>query len=184
MDANFWRTLSYIAVSLGTALVLIGTIGTWYFGKRLEAVAPYRQPIRTATSTVEVIILSNENVNSTFMDSGGYIAFGKREKPLIIMSSNQCIGKQTGKGKVIYRGVFNMDATDSAVGKPLYFLKEAEFAQVCFFPMPKESKVIEGKAICTFNSIVQIEITIPLQETKEGLIFAHNLESAFSEFRR
>lgn len=201
MDPNLWRTISYIfifvgtavvligtwrfakrIIFVGTALVLIGTMGTWYFGKRVEVVAPYRQPIRTATATVEVTIISNEKVNTTYMDSGGYIVFGKGKEALLVMSSTQCRAWQTGEGKVIYRAVFNMDAADSAVGKPVYSLKEAEYTQINFLPMPKESKVLAGKAICTFNNIVRTEITIPPQETVKGLIFARNLENVFSEF--
>jgi hypothetical protein len=201
MNPDLWRTISYIfifsgtslvlistwrfgkrIIFLGTSLVLIGTIGTWYFGERLDYVAPYKQPIRTATATVEVTILSDKKVSTTYGTSGGYIAFCKGEEALLVMSSNQCMAWQTGKGKVIYRTVFNMDAVDSAVGKPIYYLKESEYAQINFRPMSKESKILEGKAICTFNNIVRIEITIPSQEIENGLIFASDLENVFSEF--
>jgi len=47
-----------------------------------------------------------------------------------------------------------MDVADRAVGKQVYSLKEAEYVQINFLPMPKESKILDGKAICTFNSIV------------------------------
>ena len=32
MDPFLWRTISYVVVFLGTALVLAGSVGTWYFG--------------------------------------------------------------------------------------------------------------------------------------------------------
>lgn len=184
MDAYLWRTISYVAVFIGTALVLVGSVGTWYFGKRLEAIAPYKQPIRTATATVEAIIESNKALNTHYIDRGGYIIFGKGKESLLVMSSDNCYAKQTGENKILYRGVFNMDATDRAVGKPLYFLKETEYVQVIFLPMPKESKVLAGKAICTFNSIVQIEITIPPQKTIEGRFFARDLANVLSEFEK
>jgi len=201
MNPNLWRTISYVVIFVGTvlvwigtwhfgkrlilvgtALVLTGSIGTWYFGKRLESVAPYRQPIRTATATVEVAIISDKKVNTTYMDRGGYIAFCKGKEALLVMSSTQCTARQTGKGEVIYRAVFNMDAADCAIGKPVYSLKGAKYVQISFLPMPKESKVSVGKAMCTFTNIVRIEITIPPQKTTKDLIFAHNLENVFSEF--
>ena len=184
MDPGIGRTISYIIVFLGTALVLTGSIGTWYFGKRLEVVGPYRQPIRTVTSTVEVAIISGENINTRYMDTGSFIAFCKGKESLLVMSSTECTAKQTGKGEIIYRAIFNMDATDPAVGKPVNFLKKAaEYVQIKFLPMPEKAKVSGGKAICTFNNEVRAEITVPLQEATKGLIFVRNLETVFSEFK-
>jgi hypothetical protein len=51
------------------------------------------------------------------------------------------------------KGVFNMDAKDSAIGKPIYFIRETDFIQIEFLPMPEKSKVLSGEAICTFNMI-------------------------------
>jgi len=181
---NLWRTISYIILFVGTALVFVGSIGTWYFGNQLEIIRPYRQPIRTGTSTVEVVIISREDVNTRYIDGGGYIAFCKGKEALLVMSSTECTARQTGKGEVIYRAVFNMDATDPAVGEPVNFLKKAaEYVQIRFLPMPEKTKVSAGKVICTFNSEVQVEIIIPPQETVKGLIFVRNLEGVFSEFK-
>ena len=184
MDPNFGKTLSYIIVFFGTACVLLGSIGTYYFGKQVESIAPYTQKIRTATATVEVTILSKEKVNTTYMGSGGYIAFGKNNQPLLIMSSTTCTAIQTGEGKVIYRTIFNMDAKDKAVGKPVYFIKDSDYIQIEFVPMPEKSKVLSGEAICTFNNNVRIEITILPQETKEKKIFVSDLKDAFLEFKK
>jgi hypothetical protein len=201
MNPDLWRTISYIfifagtslvlistwrfgkrIIFLGTALVLIGSMGTCYFGKRVEVIAPYKQPIRTATATVEVTIMSDKKINAKYLDRNSNITFIKGKEELLFMSSTQCRIWQTGEGKIIYRTLLNMDVADSAVGKPIYFLKEAEYAQIYFRQMPKESKVLDGKAICTFNNIVRIEITIPSQEIEKGLIFASDLENVFSEF--
>lgn len=184
MDLSLCRTISFTILFVGTALVLAGTLGTWYFGNRLENVRPYRQPIRTATSTTKVVIISGEDVSTRYMDSGGYIAFYKGKEAILVMASTECTARQTGKNEVIYRAVFSMDATDSAVGKPVNFLKEAsEYVQMKFFPMAEKTKVSSGKAICTFNSDVQVEIVIPPQETTKGLILVRNLEDVFSEFK-
>jgi len=184
MDPNIWRTVSYVVVFVGTGLVLVGSIGTWYFGKRVEDIAPFSQPIRTATATVEITIKSDEKVNTTYMDRGGYIAFGKNNDALLVMSSSQCRARQTSKGEVVYRAVFNMDATDHSVGNPVYSLEETDYVQINFLPMPKESYVLAGTAICTFNSNVRIEIPVHSQNIKNGLIFNKNLEDVFTDLIR
>jgi len=184
MDPNFGKTLSYIIVFFGTLCVLLGSIGTYYFGKQVEAIAPYKQKIRTATATVVITISSKEKVNIKYMDEGGYIAFLKNNQPLLIMSSFTCTAIQTGEGKVIYRAIFNMDAKDKAVGKPVYFIKDSDCIQIEFVPMPEKSKVLSGEAICTFNNNVGIEITILPQETKEKKVFVSDLKDAFLEFEK
>lgn len=140
---------------------------------------PYEQPIRTATATVEVIIESNEQLATTYMDQGGYLAFGKGREALIAMAGTQCRAKQIGNGQIIYRGVFAMDATHPAAGKSLSFLREAEYVQISFRPMPRKSKVIGGKAICTFNSQERIEIEVPPQQMEDEKILVRNLGKIF-----
>ena len=87
MDPYSLRTISWIILGIGAAFTLIGTIGTLYFGKRVETIGPYIQPILLATATVEVFIESDKNENITHMNKGGYICFVKDNKPLLIMSS-------------------------------------------------------------------------------------------------
>ena len=184
MDPNFGKTLSYIIVFFGTACVLLGSIGTYYFGKQVEAIAPYKQKIRTATATVNIVIKSKDTIDTLHMTEGGYIAFIKDNKPLLIMASPQCNTKQIDEERGIYHAIFNMDAKDSAIGKPIYFIKETDFIQIEFLPMPEKSKVLSGEAICTFNNNVRIEITILPQETKEKKIFVSDLKDVFLEFEK
>jgi len=182
MDPNFGKNLFFVIGLIGAFLVLVGSCGTWYFGRQVEATARYKQKIRTATATVEVTILSEEKIYTNYMDSGGYITFKKNNQTLLTMSSTKCTAKQTGEGKVIYSAIFNMHAKDKAVGKPVYFIKDSDYIQIEFVPMPEKSKVLSGEAICTFNNDVRIEITILPQETKEKKISVSDLKDIFSEF--
>jgi len=140
LDPFFWRTASYVAVFVGTALVLLGSVGTWHFGNEAERAAPYRQPVRSATSTVEVLIRSDESFDNFFMDRGGYLVFGKGNQALLTTGGSQCLGKQLGGGRVIFRGVFEMDATDPAIGKPVAGLQEAEYVQINVSALLKTDK--------------------------------------------
>ncbi len=127
MDPGTWRNISYIAVIAGVVLVSLGTTGTYYFTRRTEAVAPYRQPIRTATSTVEATILSDARVDTEYLDKGGTILFMKEGKVLLRMASHVSSARQTGSGQVVYRAVFNADPTDPSIGIPLKSLRETEY---------------------------------------------------------
>jgi len=140
---------------------------------------PYKQPIRTATVTIEVTIESNEPLDNNYMDRGGYVAFGKGHDALLVMAGTQCLAKQQGNGQVIYRGVFAMDAAYPASGKPLSFLRDSEFVQISFLPMPPKSKVLKGSAICIFNSQERLEIEIPSQQMVDEKIIVPNLGRIF-----
>lgn len=183
LDPLWWRNASYAVVFLGTALVLAGSIGTWHFGNLVEAVAPYRAPIRSASSTVEVIIESDEPYDNFYMDRGGYLAFGKGAEPLLTTSDSQCSAKQLGGGRALFRGVFNMDATDRAIGRPVGDLRRAEFVQIEFLPMPKNAHVLEGRAVVTVNNTVRVEFTVPEQQVQDGKIVVRSIQPAFAEFR-
>jgi len=195
MDPITLRTISHIAVFIGSALALFGGIGTWYFGDQVEKLMPYRQPINVATVTVELIVESEEEINTHFMDRGGYLFLVKGQEALLKMSSQDSWGKQLGNGRVRYKGIFNMDAKDTGAGKPVNYLASAEFAQIFFHQIPMDKQILEGKAICTVNNTIRFEIDIPAQmptklqgEGNEGrvdnnLIFARDLKQAFKNIK-
>lgn len=182
MDAVSLRTVSYIVTFVGTGLTLFGGIGSWYFSNIVEKVTPFRQPIRSATATVEIFIRSDDAINTTFMDRGGYFAFGMGDKPLLIASASQCIAKQQGGTRLLYRGIFNMDAKDSAVGYQVSDLRQAKFAQVEFLPMPKNAHVLGGQVFVTVNSAIRMELPVPVQDIKDGKIYIRDIASAFKDF--
>lgn len=152
-------------------------------GKRTVPVNLYKQLIRTATATVEVIISSNENVNSNFMDRGGYLAFAKSQEVLLVVSSTSCVGKQIGGDRVLYRGVFNLDATSDATQKPVLFLKEAEYVQIGFAPMPEKKQVLSGKAIVTINNAVRVELTVPPQLMTKDFVIVPEVGRYLTDFK-
>ena len=84
---------------------------------------------------------------------------------------------------MLFRGVFDMDATDRAVGRPVSDLRQAEFVEIEFRQMPREAHVLGGRAVVTLNSAVRIEFDIPEQDIRDGRIFVRNLAPAFRNFR-
>jgi hypothetical protein len=140
-----------------------------------ELINPAAQPIRTATVTVDLTVESNDQVNTTYMDRGGYVAFGRGPDALLVMADTESRARQTGQGEVQWRGVFNMDATNSAVGKPVRFLRESEYLQVGFQLLPAKSKIKKGLAVVTINSAVRLEIPIPEQNMEDDKIMVRAL---------
>lgn len=183
MDPFLWRTVSYVVVFLGTLLVLAGSIGTWYFGNLAEEVAPFRQMVRAASSTVELIVESPEQVNTTYMDRGGLLALVRGATPLLVTAATESTARQLGGNKVLWRGVFQMDAGDSAVGQPVSRLKEAEYVQIEFAQMAKDAHVVEGRAIVTVNNVVRLEMRVPEQHAQGSRVFVRNLADVFRDFR-
>lgn len=183
MDPFLWRTVSYVVVFVGTALVLAGSIGTWYFGNLAEKVAPFRQMVRTASTTVELIVESADQVNTTYMDSGGLLVLARGNTPLLVTAATESSARQLGGNRVHWRGVFHMDAADSAVGQPVSRLREAEYAQIQFEQMAKNAHVLEGRAILIVNSAVRLEILVPEQNAQDGRVFVRDLAEAFREFK-
>lgn len=148
-----------------------------------ERLNPNRQPIRIGSATVEVLIESDEQINTHYADTGGYLAFGKGTDGLMLLSSFDCFARQTGRHEVMYRGVFALDATDASVGQPVAYLRDTEFVQIGFGPIPRDSRVKGGKALVTINSAVQIEIPIPAQTMDGDRIMVRDLARLLSQVR-
>lgn len=165
----------YALAGGGLILVAVLILVTLYAAKSSQGVNACDQPIRTATTTVEVTVASDEDINTTYLDRGAYVAFGKGGESLLMMSSRQCTAKQTGNGKLVHRAVVNMDVSDAAFGKPVRFLEEAKYIQISFVPMPKQSQVIEGRITCIVNGGMLLDMSIPAQEITDGKIFVRGL---------
>jgi len=109
--------------------------------------------------------------------------FMKGSETLLTTSSYECTAVQTGKGEVIFKGVFTMDASDSSADNPVSFLKEAEyllieFEDLMFRNVAKEAKkkVLGGKVVCIVNNSVRFDFAIPAQTMHENKIFVRDLD--------
>ena len=144
---------------------------------------PFEQPIHSGSSKIVVTIESKEDINYHFMDSGAYIAFGKRSEALMTMNSMDSFGISNGNNTVTYTANLNLDANDVSIGKTVRSLKETEFVQIGFTKMPENSKVIGGNVVCTINGIVRFEIKITSQKMLKDFILTRSLADTFKEFK-
>ena len=194
-DVGTLHTLSAWLQWLSIGLVFISgflQVGKYIVDRRegaLSALAeaerlnPHNQPVRTGTATVEVTIESNEQINAHYMDQGGYLAFVRGTETLMVMASLDCFARQTGNGRIVWRGVFNLDANDSSVGKPVRFLQQAEYVQIGFRPMPAKSAVKDGKAVITLNSAVRLELPISEQQMPADFMIVKNIADVLAGLR-
>ena len=148
-----------------------------YWSHTLEKIilSSTEKPISTCESTVELTVISDSTDEAHFIDSGGYLAFGKGDKALLITSSSDSWGKPISNNRYLYRGIFKMDATDLSVGKPINILSQADYVQVEFPIMSNEFKLESGKAICIINSEIRLEIVFPPQITKNRKVYLRDL---------
>jgi len=150
---------------------------------KAEQLEPLHQEIATATATVEVVIATTEVINTHYADSGGYLIFVNGNQALMVAASRDCFAVPHGKDQVLFRGVFNVDATDSAVGKPMTVLKSADHLQVGFRPMKPQQHVLGGRAVLIFNNAVRLEFEIPPQDMVADSIVIKNIAPALSKLQ-
>ena len=143
--------------------------------KKIKASDPILQPIRAAKATVELQVESDDQINTTYMDRGGYLALGRGNTPILLTAGREANARQLGNSRVLWRAVWNMDASDQAVGKPVKSLREAEYCQIVFLKMPKNSKVINGSVRLTINNEVQLDLVIPRQQAAEDRILIRDI---------
>ena len=144
---------------------------------------PTHQSIATVTSTVEVTVESNEKLSAHYFDSGGYLAFAKGSTPVLVTSSQDCYVSPKQPGQLVYKGVFNSNATDQVIGQPISVLKNAEYIQIGFTPMAPDLHIIGGTAVVVINNAVTVRFAIPPQTAQGKLIFIRSLAGELSELQ-
>lgn len=142
---------------------------------QLEASLPQNQLIASAAITVEVFCESEAKLGNHFMDQGCIAALAKGKDALLASYSIDSFGHTIRERTARYRAVTQMQADDSAVGRKLATLCDAEYLQIEFAAMPEDASVIEGKAMLVFNGSLRCELQIPPQKAKGRRIFVRDV---------
>jgi prefoldin subunit 5 len=140
---------------------------------------PLNKPIASAEAQVTVIVKSDEEVATRYMNEGGLLSFVKNRQSLLLLADTQSNVKQTGKGEVIYKGIFHMKDNLSAIGKPIETLQTSDIIQIRFRRIPENSQVIGGKAIVVLNGNTRFEFEISPQQMYGKDIIIRNIKSKF-----
>ena len=151
--------------------------------KKILASDPVLQPIRAAKATVELQAESDDKVNTTYMDRGGFFALASGNTPMLVTSGREANAHQLGNRRILWRAVWNMDASDQAVGKRVKSLRDAEYCQITFLMMPKNSKILGGSVRLTINNDVQLDFLIPPQQAVEDRIFVRDISRVLSSLQ-
>lgn len=144
---------------------------------RLDGKDALKRPITSVLATVEIVIQSDQKVDNNRIDSDGYLALCRNSDTLLSASSDRFYIRQSEEGKVIYRGVFQISDTDSAVGRPIYELDETEYLEIGFFAVPKNSIVVGGKVIIIINTSKRFDFQIPPQKMQGEMVFMRGISS-------
>lgn len=150
-----------------------------YWSRTVKQLLPpaSEKPINTCDATVELVIESQDTRNTHFMSKGGYLAFGKGNQPVLVTAAPDSWGRPVAPNEYLFRGLFKMDASSSAAGKPVNILRDAEYVQVTFLESPENFRLIRGKAVCIFNSEVRIPIEFPEQDSKDRNVYLRDMHA-------
>ncbi|MFI5381655.1 MAG: hypothetical protein ACHRHE_20345 [Tepidisphaerales bacterium] len=142
---------------------------------------PLRQPILSASATVEVVIASSEKVSANFMDRGGYCALCRADQALLVTSSTQSNGNQIGGDRVSYRSVFSLDRSGAGFGTLVSSLAKAEYVQIEFLMLPENAKILGGHASLVLNSATTIVFDIPAQVANQRRVFVRSISTELAK---
>ena len=182
MNPDTGRTI-FVGIGLfGTVLVGLSIYGVHYFTQRIESSSPFRQQILSAMAQIEVVINSDEELNTHFMDGNAYLALGRNSEQMIVLESPDSYGKQNGNGQVVYRATVVMSPPKSLDGIKVLSLKNIDLAQIFFRNMPEDSEVVEGILALTVNSSVNIVFHILPQTSTNQLVLIRDFDEVFSGF--
>ncbi len=171
-------SLSKVAAQVVMISLVIYISNAFYWSRAIDQLvpSPTSKPINTCETTVEIVIESDDKGDTHFMDTGGYLAFVHNDQPLLITAAPDSWGRSIAPKEYMYRGIFRMDATDTAVGKSVDMLRQTQYVQVGFQHITKDYSLIRGKALCVINSEVRFEFSFPAQRTLDGKVFVRDLE--------
>lgn len=187
-DVALLRILGFWLQWIAIGLVFLGgliQIATFLVDRRekelsdqqaLELAKPGAQVVGSGSAVVEVLVNSADAVNTHYMDSGAYLAFGKGLGALMVFRSLDSFAMQTGNNQILWRASLSLDPTDASVGRLLGSLTNAEYVQLGFGQLKTGSQVASGKAIITINGVHRFTLTIGGQVVDQDRLFVRTLE--------
>ena len=142
-------------------------------------VDPLKKPISYAIADIEVIVKSDEQIDTTYMTKGGLLAFIKNKRSLLLVSDTKSRARQSGKGEIIYKGNFKIQSSYSQVGKSVEILQESDLIQIQFNKIPENSNVLGGKASVIINGDLRFDFEIPQQQMDGNKIIIREIKNKF-----
>ncbi|MFA7256130.1 MAG: hypothetical protein WC047_00960 [Kiritimatiellales bacterium] len=166
----------FAAQVVAVALVMyIANAVYWQHNIKRFMPASVDKPINTCDATVKLIIESQDERNTHFMSKGGYLAFGKGNEAILVTAAPDSWGRPVASNEYQFRGLFKMDASSTAAGKPVNILRDAEYVQVKFLEAPNDFRLIRGEAVCVLNSDVRISMEFSEQKATDQKVYLRDM---------
>jgi len=168
----------------GIALVIYIANATYWTHSMARLIPPpTAKPINSFEAKVEIVIASNDTRKARYMDVGGYLAFYRGSQPLLVASGHESQCAPAGENEYRISSLFKMDLNDSAVGKPVNVLSQAEYIQLEFPKLSNAYKLIRGNAKCVINGEVRIDMSFPPQDAKDQKVYLRNIDGVRQQLR-
>lgn len=153
------------------------------FADELERLKNYINPLKKSISDaradVSVVIKSEEKINAMYATQGGFLAFVKDGKSLLLLSDTSSRARQNGNGEILYTGNFKIHDEYSEIGKPVAILREADIIQIEFNTIPNNSSVLGGRASVIINGEQRFDFEIPPQQMEKNKIIIRGIKNKF-----
>lgn len=142
---------------------------------------PLKKPLASATAKVEIVIKTDKHNPNARYGAGGYLAFFKNGQSLLMTAALYADTYPYAEGEVLYKLDLQMDAENSAVGKPIEILQTSDLIQIYFHPhpIPENSQVVKGKASVVINGNERVEFEILPQQMQGNNIFIRDVKINF-----
>ncbi|MFH1737505.1 MAG: hypothetical protein ABIH23_00760 [bacterium] len=142
---------------------------------KMEEDKPSRKPIANVETTVRITIQSEDNTNTIITNRGGVLAFLRGNSTLLIASSTSSKTRCVVKGELTYSSELKLEREDMVIGKPINFLKAAEYIRLQLGAVPANSLVLRGEIIVVLNGGVRLRFNVPPQRAIGNNVFIKDL---------
>jgi hypothetical protein len=140
--------------------------------ERMDEAKPNRQPIRTATATIEIALEQSDtshpeslqfDVKARDMGCPSVMSLMSGTETVLTLSSPDCFFRKQRNGEVVYWAVVTMDPSDSASGKPVSSLASADSIRASIHLIRGNNRITRGRALITVNNSTRMEVAVPPQ---------------------
>lgn len=136
--------------------------------ERLDRGAPTRQPLQSASASLEIVVRSLRQVKAHDLGCPSRLSLRQGQEALLELAAPDCFLEQMGEGRLAWRATLQLDPSHAGAGRPVEALAKADRLEAAIELIEPGSRVLEGKVVFTLNSAVRFEVPIPPQTTPEG----------------
>lgn len=124
MDPYFLKTVFTIMLIIGAIATAAGTIGTVVYNLKVAKLAPYKEPVMSATATILMTIETDRPREITHMMKGAYISFKKNEEIFFEQTATEYSTHLLDNNQMAYFTNLNANLAQPFIGQPIESIGE------------------------------------------------------------